>query len=88
MEPANLVEGTNVGEGTNDEEDTNDELSTAFTAAVSATGVLGAWHSGCRGPSPLVEAWMSLDTLLAKPRGTVTDSPQEIAEHFLSAPQV
>ena len=61
MEPANLVEGTNVGEGTNDEEDTNDELSTAFTAAVSATGVLGAWHSGCRGPSPLVEAWMSLD---------------------------
>ena len=76
-EIASVVEGTIPLEGTIDKEDTNDEISTAFTAAVSATGVLGAWHSGCRGPSPLVEAWMSLDTHLAKPRGTVKDSPQE-----------
>ena len=44
------VEGTVPLEGTVDGEDTNDEISTA--AAVSASGVLGAWHSGCRGPSP------------------------------------
>ena len=64
VERASVVEGTIPLEGTIDEEitvdaeDTNDEISTAFTAAVSASGVLGAWHSGCRGPSPLVEAWV------------------------------
>ena len=57
-EGTKLVEGTIPLEGTIDEEDSNDEISTAFTAAVSASGVLGAWHSGCRGPSPLVEVWM------------------------------
>ena len=45
-----LSHGTSAGSKIIDEEDTNDELSTA--AAVSASGVLGAWHSGCRGPSP------------------------------------
>ena len=57
-EIANVVEGTIPQEGTIDGEDTDDEISTAITAAVSATGVLGAWHSGCRGPSPLLEVWM------------------------------
>ena len=57
-EGTKLVEGTIPLEGTIDEEitvdaeDTNDKISTAFSAAVSASGDSGAWHSGCRGPSP------------------------------------
>ena len=69
-EGTKLVEGTIPLEGTVDEEDTNDGVSASDAGAVARLRVWpkpiwrsfpsdpGAWHSGCRGPSPLVEAWV------------------------------
>ena len=55
-------------EPTIDEEVANDEVSSAGAVARlhgwprpiwrSIPRDPGAWHSGCRGPSPLVEAWV------------------------------